>query len=410
MKLLRSLFIFSFCLLLPTVALSLDFGESVQVHGFASQGYLLSSNNNFLAQSRGGSYEFTDFGLNANWAMFDRLRIGAQVFYRNLGDFSEDKVVLDWALLDYQPHHFVGVRLGKVKMPMGLYNENRDNDFLQSTIFLPQSIYDESRRDNNLAYLGGGLYGNLPTGSWGDLDYHFFTGESTFPDDSILAQSTERSLLENIDKNNQKPAAQQNPLLPASLESHERENEELYGGALVFNSSVTDLRLGFSLLRAKNYIYVNGMTTPLTESIIKNKFVVSLEYAWQDWLFVTEYGESDRKTVSAGVVTMDGPSQSYYGMISYSPFENWTFTALYDEFYRLKHDKDGSSKPNSPSYMGWRKDFGLAARYDFTDSWSLKTEYHYIDGGAMQLGVTNPDAQYPDRYWNFFAAKLSYNF
>ena len=105
---------------------------------------------------------------------------------------------------------------------------------------------------------------------------------------------------------------------------------------------------------------------------------------------------------------MDGPSQSWYGMISYSPFERWTFSAMYDEFYRLKHDKDGETRPQTEPYMGWRKDLGVAVRYDISDAWTFKAEYHNVDGGAMQLGVTNPNGV--ERFWNYFAAKLSYNF
>lgn len=146
----------------------------------------------------------------------------------------------------------------------------------------------------------------------------------------------------------------------------------------------------------------------MIESNVRSKFVVSLEYALEDWLFVTEYGESDRQVKTGGEITTDGPSQSWYGMVSYSPFEHWTFTVLYDEFYRLKNDKDGNTRPLTQPYMGWRKDLGLAVRYDINTDWTLKAEYHNIDGGAMQLGVLNPVGV--DRFWSYFATKLSYSF
>lgn len=401
-----SLFIF-ICILVPWSALAFDLGETVQLHGFVSQGYMHSSNNNFLTPSRSGSHEFTDLALNANWSILGDLRLGGQLFYRNLGDYSEDKVVVDWALIDYQPFEWGGIRLGKIKMPYGLYNENRDTDFLLPLIFLPQSIYDESRRDTSLAYLGAGIYGNIPVGGLGDIDYHLFVGESKYPDDSILAEGTTNSLLSNIASNNKKQPAARNPLLPSVLVSSDRKNEELYGGSLIFNNSDGDLRLGFSLLHSKNAVYVNGSSVPLTINTVRSKFVLSLEYSWQDWVFVGEYGEADRQTVTAGVVSQDGPSQSWYLMASYAPFERWTFTVLYDEFYRMKFDKDGDTRPQSADYMGWRKDLGAAVRYDVRDDLVIKAEYHVIDGGAMQLGVVNSSV---DRFWNYFAAKLTYSF
>lgn len=407
MKYRRLFFLVLFCMLPPWSGLAFDLGETAQLHGFVSQGYMQSSNNNFLTPSRSGSYEFTDLAINANWSILSDLRIGGQLFFRNLGDYSEDRVIVDWALLDYQPFEWGGIRLGKIKMPHGLYNENRDSDFLLPLIFLPQSIYDESRRDSMLAYLGGGIYGNIPAGDWGDVDYHLFVGETRYPDDSILAEGTTNSLLSNITNNNKKPPAARNPLLPSDLLSADRKNEELYGGSLIFNSSDGDLRLGFSLLHSKNCIYVNGSSVPLTKNTVRSRFVLSLEYSWNDWVFAGEYGESDRRTITAGVVSQNGPSQSWYLLASYAPFERWTFSVLYDEFYRMKFDKDGETRPQVADYMGWRKDFGVAVRYDLRDDFVIKAEYHIIDGGAMQLGVLNPTV---DRFWNYFAAKLTYSF
>jgi len=403
---------FNFSLLnMPVNSFAVDLGESIQLHGFLSQGYLHSSDNDFLVDSQSGSLDFNDMGLNANWIAADDVRFGAQIYYRHLGDYSEDKIVLDWAVADYQPFDWFGLRLGKVKMPLGLYNESRDSDFLLPMVFLPQSIYDESRRDTYLAYWGGEVYGNLPTGSAGDLDYQFFIGETDFPENSILEKSTENSLRGLIARNNYNKVhnpGKYNPDLPSSLTSTERESDELYGGALVFNSATSGLRLGLSLLTSRNSVYANGASVPIIESEVRSKFVVSLEYSWPDLVFVSEYGETDRRTKNAGVVTMDGPSQSWYVMLNYSPLEKWTFSALYDEFYRLKDDKNGSSRPQVPDYMGWRKDIGVAVRYDISDALTFKAEYHNIDGGAMQMMVVNPDGV--DRYWNYFAAKLSYSF
>jgi len=36
----------------------------LQVHGFISQGFLYTSDNNYLANSSRGSFEFTELGLN----------------------------------------------------------------------------------------------------------------------------------------------------------------------------------------------------------------------------------------------------------------------------------------------------------------------------------------------------------
>ena len=45
----------------------------LQVHAFASQGALLTSNNNYLAHTERGSLEFTEAGINFTKALDDRL-------------------------------------------------------------------------------------------------------------------------------------------------------------------------------------------------------------------------------------------------------------------------------------------------------------------------------------------------
>jgi len=58
---------------------------ALQVHGFASQGALLTSDNNYLARTERGSVEFTEAGINFTKAFDDQLSTGIQLFARDLG-------------------------------------------------------------------------------------------------------------------------------------------------------------------------------------------------------------------------------------------------------------------------------------------------------------------------------------
>jgi len=55
---------------------------SLQIHGFVSQGFLLTSANDYLADSSRGSFEFSEVGLNVTLPATDRLTLGLQVFSR----------------------------------------------------------------------------------------------------------------------------------------------------------------------------------------------------------------------------------------------------------------------------------------------------------------------------------------
>ena len=134
-------------------ALAVELFEGFQVHGFLTQGYFLTSNNNnFFGESkRGGSLGFTEIGVNASWALRPNVLLAVQVLSRRAGEAAKGEPELDFALLDYAAvetaDRRLGVRLGRVRLPFGLYNDTRDVAFTRPSILLPQSIYFERTRE-----------------------------------------------------------------------------------------------------------------------------------------------------------------------------------------------------------------------------------------------------------------------
>jgi hypothetical protein len=152
--------------------------RDVEVHGFASQGFVYTNTNNWLTMnSSRGSGAFTDFGFNVSTNVTDRLRVGAQLYDRNLGQLGQYHPSLDWAVADYRFRSWFGVRAGKVKTTLGLYNDSQDLDFLHTFVLLPQSVYPTDLRDATIAHLGGDIYGSasLPR-RMGDLSYTTYAG------------------------------------------------------------------------------------------------------------------------------------------------------------------------------------------------------------------------------------------
>jgi len=162
------------------------FDRDVQVHGFASQGFVYTNDNNWLTMHTSqGSGAFTDFGANASMQVTDQLRIGAQVYDRNLGDLGEWHPSLDWAVADYRFKPWFGIRGGKVKTVLGLYNDTQDLDFLHTFALLPQSVYPTDIRDATIAHLGGDIYGNISLNpGLGELSYTAYVGHRS---DSIYS-------------------------------------------------------------------------------------------------------------------------------------------------------------------------------------------------------------------------------
>jgi hypothetical protein len=138
------------------------FDRDVEIHGFASQGFVYTNTNNWLTMNTNqGSAAFTDFGVNVSTSVTDKLRVGAQLYDRNLGQLGQYHPSPDWAVADYRFKSWFGVRGGKVKTTLGLYNDTQDLDFLRTFALLPQSVYPTDLRDATIAHLGGDVYGSL---------------------------------------------------------------------------------------------------------------------------------------------------------------------------------------------------------------------------------------------------------
>src|SRR5258708_5222788 len=154
---------------------------AVEAHGFASQGFLLSSGNNYLAKSKSGSFEFSEIGINFTNQLTDRLRFGVQLFAHKLGPTGDYGATMDWFYMDYRFADWFGIRAGRTKLPFGLYNEVNDIDAARVPILLPQSIYSVTSRDFLLAQTGVELYRNLPLGQGGAVEYPAYRGPNYLP-------------------------------------------------------------------------------------------------------------------------------------------------------------------------------------------------------------------------------------
>jgi hypothetical protein len=149
----------------------------VQVHGFLTQGFAKSNENNFLTlKTADGSAALTDGGVNASAQINPKLRVGAQLYVRNVGDLGNGRFELDWGLVDYRFTQWIGVRGGKVKTVMGLYNDVQDIDFLHTWALLPQSMYPVDLRGSTIAHVGGDVYGDVSLHSGGALAYTAYVG------------------------------------------------------------------------------------------------------------------------------------------------------------------------------------------------------------------------------------------
>jgi hypothetical protein len=97
-----------------------------------------------------------------------------------VGDLGQWHPILDWGFADYKFKDWLGVRGGKVKTTLGLFNDSQDQESLHTWAMLPQSVYALDLRGNTIAHNGVDVYGRIPLKRLGNLEYTVYGGARVF--------------------------------------------------------------------------------------------------------------------------------------------------------------------------------------------------------------------------------------
>lgn len=412
----------------PAPATSLQ--DSVYMGGYVSQGYVNSSNHNYLVpNTRDGSGEFNEAAFNLSAQPLDDLRLGIQFLGRDFGSRIDAKVTVDWAYGDWRWRDELGVRAGKIKLPYGLYNQGRDVDFLRTPVLLPQSVYTEAERDLVISYEGVGLYGNLPWGAWGEFDYELCYGSLSVPEEGV--QSTQEEIARNLEAGTPALAASladQFGVTPEQVDVGIAETDVemqvpwIVGGAVVWTTPIAGLRVGTSVFagdieiagRVDYDVFVDegeGWPTylPLRSEFdddldLHSVVTTSAEYTRGPWLFAAEMS----RTRMGGVHSL-----GWYASGRHRLDRRWSFAATYSQYFPDWDDREGealAARTGDATHRAWQYDLGFSARFDVNDYWLLKLEYHQMDGTALAL-AGGPDASTSDaRHWHVIMAKTTFHF
>ena len=351
----------------------------IEVHAFVSQGYIKTTDNNYLAHSKnGGSFEFSEVGINFTKDLTDRMRVGMQLFTHDLGPLGNYRTRFDWFYLDYHFWDWLGFRAGRTKVPFGLYNDSSDIDAARVPILLPQSVYPVSNRDFLLAQTGGELYGNVPLGGAGSLEYRLYGGTVFFDTADAAA------MFGNI-------------TVPY-----------IFGGRLMWQTPIEGLQLGGSAQKLRidaDYtlpaaqipaLQMSGalpanFANPVPVKIPALLGVASLEYSAHAWFLAGEYSRW-RVALDAPVSVLRVPafqSERFYLMSSYHVTPWFTPGLYYAVQFANAGDRSGKraapgAPPGTPptGRAAYQHDVALTLRYDLNSVWLLKVEGHFMHGTA----------------------------
>jgi hypothetical protein len=365
-----------------------DEAREVEVHAFVSQGFIKSTANNYLAASERGSFEFSEAGLNVTKVLSDRLRMGVQLFTRDLGPIGNYQAGFDWFYLDYHWADWLGLRAGRTKVPWGLYNEVSDIDAARVPALLPQSVYPIRSRNYLLAQTGVELYGFLPLGPVGGLEYRAYGG-TIFIDQPATAG----------------PYKVERLAVPY-----------LVGGRLFWETPLPGLRVGGSVqalridydLSGPQFAGMAGAPKGIASIHLPViLWVASAEYAGPKLLLAAEYGRWHVKIedeVPTVVPTSNTVSERLYAMAAYRLIPWFTPGVYYSLFYNDVEKRKGREN--------FQHDAAATLRFDITPHWLVKLEGHYMRGTADLTPDLNSNQSRAelDKLWKVFLIKTTVYF
>ncbi len=376
-------------------ALDFDGLDSFQYHGFLNQGFFRSSDNNFYgnSDSHHGTLEFTEIGLNASIRPLNNLGFAIQGIYRRAGQVT-DEARIDYALIDWtvinQENYQIGLRLGRVKNPLGFYNETRDVAFTRPSIFLPQGIYQERSRNLFLSTDGGQFYANVST-SLGSFSFQVNAGEL---DDDV--EEIKIAVL-NFDSPGHLD------IKPALIGKLEFES----------NSGATRLALSYADVRMD---YKPGTGDFFAAGDLSFELLIfSAQQSWGPVTLTGEYLRQHNAFTNLGMFYPDfrATSENYYVQADYYFNSYFQGIVRYDAAFLNKDDRNGnisSGLTGNPNYAAYTKDYMLGVRWTPTSSWMIQAEYHRMDGVSALSFADNPDRAATKQHWDLFALQISYRF
>jgi hypothetical protein len=367
-----------------------------QIHGYAAQGFVYSSDNNFFGESSDGSFDYYEAGINAAVQVRPNLLVAAQAAIRDAGISDDGTLRLDYALVDYRALSDgalqAGVRAGKIKNSLGFYNETRDVVFTRPSILLP-SVYSDNQNQRSLIFTSPGaqLYASTVTGKH-ELS---FTGTANAERD--VRKSDERLLV--------------NLTVPFDLRIGDSWNVQLMdsldGGKWQFAYSYFAGQ--FRLSTAPEINLVGRFDIDLNVFSVRHnaeRFTITAEY-------VVVGNDNSLTFQGTPIVQTRIDADSAYLQGEYRINRQWGAMARIDGFFLDRTDRSGrdfaAANPGAARRSRFSRDLVVGLNWRPDEHWGVWGEYHWINGTASLQALENPPPVREQR-WSMLMLMAGYKF
>lgn len=370
--------------------------DGLQVHGFASQAAVRTSDNRFFGDSFKTSFDFTEIGVNASWPFNSWVLFSGQLLARRAGEMYDGTPDLDYALADVtlasSPEQRWGFRVGRLKNPLGIYNETRDVPFTHPGIFLPQVVYYDKVRNLVLSTDGLMFYGESYN-DFGTLSLTVGGGQS------VIDDNVEWAYLSNDFDGQLKTDG----------------NTGLF--RLWYSTPGERLKLGLSGA-ALSMTFDPGPQSPLSGGTTELFYwIASIQYDAEDWTLTAEYAGEPLEWRNYGPFFPDRKiiAEGYYLQGTYRIRPDVQMMLCYEEGFANRDDRDGAqfSALNGgqiPPFTGFSKIWTAGLRWDINPQWMVRAEYQRHHGTFVLSSRENPTPDSLREDWNLFAVQAVFRF
>lgn len=400
-------------------ALAIELSDKSELHGFINQAFLYSPDNPYAGQdANNGSFQFREAGLNAFYESSSELRFAGQVLARQRDDSDDGKLRVDFLLADYrvvsQRDKSFGIRAGRVKNNIGLYNATRDVPSARPGYTVPESIYFETFRDTLLSSDGINLYGSATTSNhrW---NWEIFAGRTDIESSPVEYYVFDRRLPEGEYNLAQSYGVNLN-YFPAPLPG------------LQLGVSVVDFSFKLENPRSESDAFAELITIPPSEAaaqrhryVTGNEIdglmrVLSAQFSMSDWIFSLEYLNLIGKTqlsfpAPVPSSTQKTTTEAFYGQAEWLPTAQLSLFARYEELYLDNKDRRLSSlAPEQNLYKGFGRGWTIGGKWNFRYDLSATAQASFNEGTVWLPSFDGMENTRMKEYWNYYVVSLNYHF
>lgn len=343
-----------------------NFLSKLQVHGFLTQAYATTQfvdrvgttdptiDEEAIGIPEGGTFDYRTMALQFRYEVSPKDVMVIQFSSRALGDSPatelEDDIELDWAFYERRLTDNTRIKIGRVQIPLGIFNEIRDVGTILPFYRPPYVFYREGTFTSETVDGVALSHTFWPTSDW-SLDLDLWGG-----------------------------SWHQVELAPIEAVTTPQEtDEEGYGFQLWLNTPVSGLRFGLGAHQRDTSKGHEGFNRVIGTETEFDDYYFSVDAVFDKWVFRAEYRENESDAAPFPAFFADDfvaiTTQSY-AQLGFHPNDKFRIYLQWET-----SDTESQASIFTRNFeVRFREDLGIALNYIFRPDLVLKVEHHIVDG------------------------------